>query len=599
MTTAPTETAVEPADAATAARHPLAWDRRTWLLALAVLAAAFLVFHRALGFGFVAWDDDPNIVENPFYRRVTAAGLWQFWTTWGAPFQEQYMPVTWTAWGICAWLGRIAQPVPTRPGGPLAAFSPFPFHLLALGAHAVNTVVVFALVRRLIRRVREGAAALGALLFAVHPLQAEAAAWINGGNITIAYLFGLSALLLYLRWAQGEGRGNALLATVLYTLALLAKPTAVCLPLCAVVLEGLALRRPARTWAPLVGLWLTLGAGSTLLQWGNSGASQAVRVPLPLRPFVAGDALAFYLGKLVFPRDMTPEYSRRPEVIAANWWGYVTWLIPVAVGGAVWRGRDRLVQTGAALSLIALLPVLGLVPFYFQHQSTVADRYVYPAMAGVALVTAVLFDRLRLRFRPAPLVAATTLALFGITAAAEAEHWRDSFTLFAHAVDVNPESPTMNYNLGKVNQVAGRLDIAEAHYRAALRIRPAYAEAHTNLGSLLTDTGRADEGAAEYREALRYDPEQPSANAHLGVYLAERGDTVGAIRHWRVTLKRWPTSPVTNFNLGVALHSLGKDDEAATHLRTALAADPSLEPAKALLARIKRGGAGSAPASKP
>ena len=91
-------------------------------------------------------------------------------------------------------------------------------------------------------------------------------------------------------------------------------------------------------------------------------------LPLWQRPFIAGDALAFYLAKMLLPWRLGIDYGRSPLFVLDHAWGYLTWLVPVGLGLLLWRLRRRypMLCLAAALFVAGLLPTLGLVPFLFQ-----------------------------------------------------------------------------------------------------------------------------------------------------------------------------------------------------------------------------------------
>ena len=227
----------------------------------------------------------------PHLNPPTWAGLR---TLWAAPFEDLYSPVVYTVWAALAVLARGADGV----------LSPWPFHALCLALHAMNTLLVFLLARRLLADPR--AAAVGAALFALHPLQVEPVVWVSGLKDVLCGSFCLGALLALARADQEATRGRRAWfagATALYVLALLTKPAAVALPVVALGLERLALRRPRAQVLTTFAIW---GLLALPMAWvtGRSQpiAAEGFESPLLGRPVVALDAIGFYLGKLVCPR---------------------------------------------------------------------------------------------------------------------------------------------------------------------------------------------------------------------------------------------------------------------------------------------------------
>ena len=119
----------------------------------------------------------------------------------------------------------------------------------------------------------------------------------------------------------------------------------------------------------------------------------------------------------------------------------------------------------------------------------------------------------------------------------------------------------------------GELEVAEAHYRESLAIKPQPA-IYNDLGFVLERQGMPDEAAEQYRKSLSLDPESPSANFNLAAYLARRGQLADAERHFRAAIAAEPSSPALT-GLGFVLWQQGRVDEAIARLGDAIDADPT------------------------
>src|SRR5207245_2501838 len=185
--------------------------------------------------------------------------------------------------------------------------------------------------------------------------------------------------------------GRYWLATGFFVLALLAKPTAVVVPVVAWVLDVWSWPQTWRhrrlallVWLGLALLW---GLFTSQVQPQDPGAFSP---PLWARLLIAGDAVSFYLYKLGVPVWLGPDYGRAPEVLLAQSWLWLTGLAPWGLAVWLWYKRTRVpwLVAAAGVFVAGLLPVLGFIPFGFQNYSTVADRYMYIAMLGLALALA-------------------------------------------------------------------------------------------------------------------------------------------------------------------------------------------------------------------
>ena len=535
-------------------------DRRPLLLGLLLALAACAVFGGILSAGFVRWDDGLHVYANPYLHPVSPDGLARLWRS---PYQNLYVPLSYSLYAALASVAHLPRPVATT-DGLWIDLDPCIFHAACLALHVANVLLVFALLRRLLPRltssppaVTDWAAGAGALLFAVHPVQVESVAWISEMRGLLAGLFSLLALLTYLRCEQGR-RWYAP-ATLCFGLALLSKPSAVAVPLLAVCLETLILKRPARAWRLGLSGWGVLALLFLALTHAAQPVTEDIVTPLWTRPFIAGDALAFYAGKLVWPARLGIDYGRSPVWLTAQPWFPVTGVLTLTVALAIWLARRRVPALAASAGLFAaaLLPTLGLTPFTFQVYSTVADRYVYLALLGPALGLACGLTYLaripRSAFRLASCATcACALALLGLCSWRQTLAWHDSIALFTQALSVNPQSWGACNNLASVALDLGRPSDALPLLGEAIRLRPAYAEAHANRGRALLLLGERAGAEAEFRAALRSKPDLPIAYTGLGAALLSEGRAGEAGAAFRQALALNPESPQARAGLRMA-----------------------------------------------
>lgn len=556
-------------------------------VAQAVLVLIVLiVFWPVFGHGFVDWDDNVNIYQNPHLNPVTGRGLARLWRR---PYAGLYVPLAYTVWAGLACLG--SEPVP----------NPTLFHVANWVCHAGCVLVVFRLLLRVLDGSSSGngrtgpareqcwAAGLGALLFGLHPMQAEPVAWVTGLKDVLGGLLVCLSLLCFLHGFDGDTGGQArvrvrgpwtIAATALFLLALTAKPAAVVVPLAAVllcwargktaVLRGRAARLTLGFWLVAAGAWVALTRAS------QQTSEYTVPVSIPMRPLIALDALAFYLYKLLWPVRLGPDYGRAPSTVLRHAWGYLTWLVPagLALMLFLWHktARDQTVRrdlrriaAAAGLSGVLLLPVLGLVPFAFQAFSTVADRYAYAAMLGPALAVAVGSRRLlsggaggSAQSRRLVVCAALVFVALGARTRWQAGQWAGTRTLFTHALRVNPRSSRMFINMGNALRYEGRTAEAIAQFSNALRVRPGFAEAHNNLGIAFAELGDLRQAETHYRRAVRVRPGYAEAHDNLGIALGRQGRFAEAITHFSRAVQIRPDFSDAYRNLAVAFRRAGR-----------------------------------------
>lgn len=485
------------------------------MIVLVTLAVLFPI----AGGDFVAWDDHDTIARNPLLNPASTPHFVRHWTTLNQG--NLYIPVTYSLWHAVATLTQRAEKGPDG-----LTLSGVPFSLVNLLVHVAATLLVFELLRRLIgpeRPAAVAASAAGALLFALHPVQIDSVGWISGLKDVLSTTLLLAALLVYVRLAQDEPtlsptawRWRYAAVVTLAAAAMLSKPTAMVLPAMAFAIDWLVIGRPWKTAlarsAPLLALTVPTAIVTRIVQ---SSGHVSTLVPLVHRPLVAMDALAFYLGKLAWPTNLTIDHGRTPRSVlesGAIWW---TWVAPAAVTllAVLLRRRLPLLAAGLVLAVLPLTPVLGIVPFDFQYISGVAEHYLYPAMFGIALIAAAVLVRIE-RINGIAAIALLVLTPLAVLSHRQAWVWSDTETLMTHVRSVNPSSWLARNNLASHYldiatasedplERAGAVELGERLSREAIALRDDYALAHNNLGLALFLRARHESDPARRRELLR------------------------------------------------------------------------------------------------
>jgi tetratricopeptide (TPR) repeat protein len=542
---------------------------------LALGAAVCVVYFRTFDAGFVGYDDDVHVYANPFLNPPSLASLGKLWHE---PYKGLYIPLAYTILAGIALFARVPAQMLSSIGHP-ASLSPEVFHMASVGFHVVNTWLCFFLALRLTSN--QKAALLCAFVFALHPLQVESVAWISELRGLSSACFALAALNVFLlsRSTRDEARkrSRALLAAsaLLVTGSMLCKPTAVVLPLVALAIDRIALGTSwRRSLGPLLlGLACVLPLAfvtRSVQPLHPEGASSWWQ-----RPFVAGDALAFYVFKAVVPVDLGVEYGRTPHSVMSHGWSYTAWVLPAGLLAFCFRERRRHPSAwlGAVTFVIFLLPTMGLVPFAFQAHSTVADRYAYLPMLGIGLVfadrVAAVSANIALRAASAAMVVLAALSFN------QSSYWSDNAEFLRHTLDVNPDVAFAHINLANVLLKEDHVDEAVEHLRKALELDPGYAEGENNLGLALVKLGRLDEAEAHYRKAVALNPRYFKAYENLGAVYLQTNRLDPAIASLEAALKIQPSEAKALNDLGVALMQSGRSTQGLEAFQRAVAAEPN------------------------
>ncbi len=534
-------------------------QRRGQYAAVLVIALTIAVFAPTISHEFVDLDDPTNITFNP---RVNNAS----WTSFRQILMEdaygQYIPLTYSIWAGLAARARIGIGPEGTP-----ELNPYLFHLANVAFHALAALAAYAILRRL--TASPWASAAGALIFAIHPLKVEPVAWVTGLKDVLSGALALGAIWMALRWDQARqlrrpaaARWRFLGATLLFLLAMFAKPSVVILPFVAAIVILLARRRwELRPLAPLA-IWLALATPFVAHTGGGSMVGRAEGVvwsPLWARPLIAADAIAFYIAKMIFPWPLGIAYARSPDVAWRAGFLAWTWIAPVALIALAWAMRRRWPQlaAGAAIFFICLAPASGLAPFEYQRISTVADRYAYLALLAPAIIVAFALRDARRRIL-AGIVAAALLGVYAGLSMAQGRTWRDSQALWRQSLAINPGGFLAHQHLAAIAFANDDRSAGLAHSRKVIELYPPWRAPDENLALAYEQFGRAGEAEAIYRGLVQRMANPPlAALLNLAGMLAERGDYDEAIPLYQRAVAEAPRQ--TNAWIGLRLAIRAQD----------------------------------------
>jgi tetratricopeptide (TPR) repeat protein len=534
------------------------------------MAGIWIVYGQVAGFDFVSVDDQQYVTSNP----PVQAGLkwatvaWAFTTSHAC----NWHPATWISHALdCQLYGRWA-------GG---------HHLTNVLLHTANALLLFGLLLRMTGR--RGLSFFVAALFGWHPMHVESVAWIAERKDVLSGLFFMLTLWAYLDYVRQPGAWRYAAAVAFFTVGLLCKPMLVTMPFVLLLLDYWPLGRmansasqPAETWKRLAGEkapFLFLAVVSSVVTFIAQEKGGAM---VPLAAFSAGSRVANafvsvlrYVGKLLWPRRLVVIYQVPSSWPAGLVAAAVVFAVAVLAGAWLLRRRQPWLAMGWFWFLGMLAPVIGLVQVGVQ---SMADRYTYLPSIGLFIMVAWGLDALAGRFRLGriALAAAAGLALGGClwTARLQAAHWRDSESLYRHAMEATPENSIPYNNLAVLYVDRHETKKAMALLLAAIALSPGYGDAHYNLGGVYDTLKRRSEAAAEYETALKIDPRNSMAIYKLANVFLAQGDTAGALAHYRAALAGKTNFAEAHYQLAIILTAQGEMEEGMKHFREAVRLKP-------------------------
>lgn len=367
--------------------------------------------------------------------------------------------------------------------------NPFGYHLTNLLLHLLATGLTFLLIRHILGLGHSGhddnwrnfAAFLATLLFAVHPVHAEAVCEPSNRKDILAAVFGLTALLVVSRHDPARPRGDALrivLGTLLTLLAIGTKEVGVAIPVM-LFLYWILFRRkePWKFWGMVVGGSVAVSVAFLVARFALETKNSEIFIyPPQYLGGSLGQALliqpsifALYLQSVFWPLDLCADYNGYsvrylPLPVA------LALCIPVALILGWWSYQDRRALFATGIIVAALLPVCNLVPIY--HPA--ADRYLYIPLIGGALLVALILNQRWISQKSA----GRSLATFAVIVAAcllsqitlqREQVWSSPLALWKDTLEHNPQSFNGTLGYPEALLAAGEDDESKRQYEIALK----------------------------------------------------------------------------------------------------------------------------------
>jgi tetratricopeptide (TPR) repeat protein len=302
----------------------------------------------------------------------------------------------------------------------------------------------------------------------------------------------------------------------------------------------------------------------------------------PERLAGAGDAVWFYLGKLLWPHPLITIYPRW-QIDAGQWVQYLALLALITILSIFWLKRgawSRACFFAFTYFVAALLPALGLIDNSIFRFSLVFDHLQYLASIGPLVLAGAGLARLSNFVMPKKPVlqsslCAALLLILGMATWQRTLVYKSEETLWTDTLAKNPDCWIGHNNLGKALYQKGQVDEAMAQCQRALEIDPKYAEAHSNLGMALFQKGQVDEAVAHYQKALEINPNDATTHYNFGNALFQKGQVDEAVAHYQKALEIQPSFAAAHSNIGNALFQKGQLNEAVAQFQKALEINPN------------------------
>ncbi|MBF0591592.1 MAG: tetratricopeptide repeat protein [Nitrospirae bacterium] len=558
-------------------------------IALVLLLLTLVAYYRVGGNDFINCDDPQYVTDNPMVNvGLSVKGvLWAFSST----FFVNWHPLTWLSHMLDVSIFRL------NPGG---------HHLTSLIIHMINTILLFYVLFRM--TTDKWQSAFVAAMFAIHPLTVESVAWVSERKNLLCTMFCLLTMIAYHNYTSipsEQGRWikirRYLLVLLLFALALMAKPMAVTLPFVLILIDVWPLRRFSYLKiAEKIPLFALSGI-SSMITYVIQREAYAVQplslLPFANRVFTATVNYVQYLYMMINPTHLAIFYPYPYNMPLWKPCAAFVLLLTISIC-ALLLGRKRpYVIVGWLWYVGTLVPVIKLVQ---TGREAIADRYTYVPLIGIYIIMAWgSVDLLQgaaapaIRRAAAPAIkgnrfrkiilatlASVLIVFYASLTWTYTGHWKNSLTLFRHAIDAVEDNYQAYNNYGNALIDAGRLNEAIGYFARGIELKTDSAELRNSMGDALTRQGKFEEAMIHYvrSEPLMFFDGEALLHKRFGLIYLKRKNYQDAIMHLNKSLDIHPKDPEVLNSLGISLMGLDKIDEAIAAFTKAVSLQPQSAP---------------------
>jgi tetratricopeptide (TPR) repeat protein len=520
---------------------------RWWLtigICIALASLTWLVFGQTIWHDFINYDDPHYVYEN---TRITG-GLSISGIAWAFTHIHamNWHPLT-----------TISHMLDCQLYGLKAGWH----HFTNVVLHTLAAILLFLALRQMTETVWRSA--FVAAIFAIHPLRVESVAWIAERKDVLSGVCFMLTLLAYVYYTRAPSLRRYLGVALVFVLGLMSKPMLVTLPFVLLVLDYWPLRRIGRQTSdvrrqlfvpvlekiPLVALSAVSSVVTFLAQ--KSAVGWAQDLPIATRINNAVVSYVAYIWQMLWPARLAVFYPH-PENRLPLWEIIFSFLLLICITAAAiaLRKQRPYLITGWLWYLGMLVPVIGLVQVGWQGR---ADRYTYLPQIGLYIAATWGTADLTALYRHQRTILSTAaifiIGSLSLCAWVQTTYWRNSETLFRHALAVTTNNDVAENNLGIVFLGQGKVDEAISMLQAAVELRPDNSPAHENLAKALLQKGRVSEAIIHYRKLLELQPDNIEVHNIVGTVLTQQGRVREGVEEWQKVLTIQPDNGNAMSNL--------------------------------------------------
>ncbi|HNY51774.1 MAG TPA: tetratricopeptide repeat protein, partial [Smithella sp.] len=529
-----------------------------------LIVTSVIAFSPVAANEFINFDDNGYITENVRVQQgITLQNVqWALTTTY------------FSYWHPLTWLSHMLD-------WHLFGANASGHHLMSLFLHIGSVIFLFLFLYKTTNHIWP--AAFAAALFSLHPLRVESVAWASERKDVLNLFFTVLCFYAYAFYADEKKVSRYVLCMLFFVLAVMSKPMAVTLPFVLLLLDYWPLNRWGNPYhentkngfssvikligekIPFFCLSLAASAGAIWAQSKEGTVASLDNVPFIIRTSNAIVAYVSYLGKLLWPVNLAVFYPY--EYVLPPWKILFSAAVILVITLIVmyYIRKKPFLFVGWYIYLGTLVPVIGLVQVGSQ---AMADRYTYVPSLGITFVLAwgipSIIENQKLRKRFLAPVAVIFLSLLMLLTWQQCHYWKNSVTVFIHAISVTKNNALAHNQLGLAFYEQGRDREALYHFDKTILLQPAQDSAYNNRGAIYLKYGRTEQALQDFNKTLAVNPHYVKAyNNRANLYIQERQYRL-AMEDLNEEIRLQPDYVLAYFNRGLLSAGLG-DYQKAIH----------------------------------
>ena len=514
-------------------------QRQTLIVYIVLTVVTLAVFWQVNQYDFINFDDNVYVTQNSHIH----SGLTPEGVRWA--FSTQYLGL----WNPLVWLSFMFdyQIYGLNAGG---------YHLTNRVLHLLSTLLLFWLFNRMTGAVWKSA--FVAAIFAFHPLHVESVAWISERKDVLSAFFWMLTLCLYVYYTEKPVIIRYLLVLFSFVCALMSKPMVVTLPVIMIILDYWPLERFQSKKGKLI-LWqlkekipfFILSAALVIITL-HSPQNTALRTlynifgqpkEFPLFSRIANALVSYvtYLEKTFWPHDMAIFYPFPSQIPVWQVIGASLLILIITTAVIVMIKRLPYLFVGWMWYTITIAPIIGIIQI---SAYAMADHYHYLPSVGIAVMLAwgipslIKSEEIRKKILcPAGMI---FLGIMAFLTWQQCGYWKNSITLFSHALQVTKDNYLAHNNLGLALLAEGKSVEAINHFNKAIRITPDCAGFYSNRGIAYTNLGQYKLAIEDYNKSIRITPDYADAYNNRGIAYFRLGKYQMAIEDYNEAIRMQP-----------------------------------------------------------